>query len=133
MTVKPEAAIDLPETWFVGKAWLTPMQDNAQLSAASVGFEPCARNNWHTHTAGQLLVVTDGECLYQEEGQEARLIPAGQSVYAQAGVAHWHGAPDDAGMVHTAVTLKDAEGEQVTWGEPVLDPEYQAALAQARA
>lgn len=34
----------------------------------NVTLEPDARNNWHNHPGGQILLVTSGKGYYQEEG-----------------------------------------------------------------
>ena len=38
------------------------------MLADIVTFAPGSRNNWHVHQAGQILMVTDGNGWYQEEG-----------------------------------------------------------------
>ncbi len=67
----------LPNEWFVGNAFLTPLvaQDkNNEFSAGSVTFEPNARTNWHTHPKGQVLLVIEGNGFYQEKGKPAQPI-----------------------------------------------------------
>lgn len=55
--------------YFTGKSWLAPLTSNEDLNVpmANVTFEPECRNNWHSHTGGQLLIVVAGEGLYQEK------------------------------------------------------------------
>lgn len=43
--------------------------DNLNTSVVKVLFEPGAKNNWHTHPGGQMLVVTKGIGYYQEKGK----------------------------------------------------------------
>jgi quercetin dioxygenase-like cupin family protein len=57
-----------------------------------VTFEPGCRNNWHSHPAGQILVVTAGQGYYQEKGQPAQLLRAGDTVSIAPILVHWHGA-----------------------------------------
>ena len=38
----------------------------------NVTFEPGARNNWHKHPGGQILLATGGRGYYQESGKPAR-------------------------------------------------------------
>jgi len=45
---------------------LTPGNAGINVSTACVTFEPGARSAWHTHPAGQYLVVTAGAGLTQE-------------------------------------------------------------------
>ena len=116
--------------YFTGQSYLNPLTDPAQTQfIANVTFEPGCRNNWHIHHAteggGQILLVTDGEGWYQEWGQPARKIVAGDVVYIPANVKHWHGAADDSWMSHVAF---EAPGTDCAneWCEPVTDEEYAA-------
>lgn len=63
----------LPEQfskYFVGQAWLAPLTDDKRLNApvSNVTFSPGCRNNWHSHTGGQLLIAVGGRGYYQEKG-----------------------------------------------------------------
>jgi quercetin dioxygenase-like cupin family protein len=65
-----------PAEYFNGTAWVT-MLAGATPTDCTVGdvtFEPGARNNWHSHPAGQVLVVTAGSGYYQEKGRPAQLL-----------------------------------------------------------
>ncbi|WP_160036428.1 cupin domain-containing protein [Paenibacillus sp. An7] len=107
---------------FVGDAYLQMVfTDPTPLNTAigNVTFEPGARNNWHAHQVGQVLLVTGGEGWYQEEGTPARLLTTGDVVNIPPGVKHWHGATKDSWFVHLALTPG-----QTDWFEPVLDHEY---------
>lgn len=46
---------------FTGKAWVAMMVDNRDydMSAYNVTFAPGTRNNWHSHSVGQVLFCTD--------------------------------------------------------------------------
>lgn len=115
--------------WFTGEVHMASMQEPAELQAANVTFAAGGRTNWHTHQVGQLIVVVAGEGFYQEEGQEPRLIKAGDTAWAGPNVNHWHGATRDAGMVHVVANLKDADGDFADWGARLTDDEYEAAHA----
>lgn len=94
-------------------------------SVGMVSFAPGARTAWHTHPVGQLLVVTDGIGWVQEEGQARREIKAGDVVWIEAGVKHWHGAVQGNGMRHLAIAyVKD--GKSADWKELVSDEQYNA-------
>jgi quercetin dioxygenase-like cupin family protein len=101
----------LPEQYhpyFDGETALRELFVNADPDTASVlfvRFEPGARNNWHRHTGGQLLFVTEGEGYVQVRGEEPTVIRAGDAVACPPDEEHWHGAtPDGPGMTHLAVT-----------------------------
>ncbi|MCM3654778.1 cupin domain-containing protein [Metabacillus litoralis] len=110
------------EANFIGDAYLqmvftdpTPLN----TSIGNVTFAPGARNNWHSHKAGQVLLVTGGEGWYQEEGKPARLLKKGDVVNIPPNVKHWHGATKDSWFVHLAMTPG-----QTDWLEPVDDEWY---------
>src|SRR3954454_18262179 len=49
-----------PAENFTGKAWHTALVANDTMYNTIVGnvyFEPGARSNWHTHPAGQILIL----------------------------------------------------------------------------
>lgn len=89
----------------------------------NVIFEPGARNNWHTHPAGQILIVTDGIGYYQEKSKPIQLIQRGDVIKIAADVKHWHGASPDNALTHIAITATTSKGA-VEWKERVTDIEY---------
>lgn len=61
-----------PAELFIGNAYnygLVPMDSTYTTLVGNVYFEPGARSNWHTHPAGQILIITDGVGYHQIEGQ----------------------------------------------------------------
>jgi 4-carboxymuconolactone decarboxylase len=115
-----------PAEYFTGTPWvqiLVPKDETGAYSIGSVTFEPRARTNWHTHPAGQILLVTDGEGFYQEKGKPARVIKTGDVVVIPSEVEHWHGAAANHRLVHIAIS-NFKEESNVTWLKPVTDEEY---------
>ncbi len=115
-----------PARNFTGTVYLYPLvKDDAtfQCVSGSVRFEPGARSNWHTHPAGQILMVTDGLGYYQEKGQPVRLLHCGDVVQCPPNVEHWHGASPRQAMTHIALNVNTEKGV-VTWLKPVTDQEY---------
>jgi quercetin dioxygenase-like cupin family protein/pimeloyl-ACP methyl ester carboxylesterase len=106
---------------FSGDVWLQMLSTDNQLNApvANVTFAPKARNNWHSHEVGQILIVTSGEGWYQEWNKPARKLKEGDVVDIHADVKHWHGATSDSWFVHLAVTQGKA-----TWFEPLKEEDY---------
>jgi len=97
-----------------------------RVTVAFVTFEPGSRTAWtawHTHPAGQILIVTAGVGLVQEWGKKAEKIYPGDVVWIPAGVKHWHGATPDAIMMHIAIQ-EEVDGKTVEWLEKVSDEEY---------
>ena len=88
--------------------------------ARYVTFEPGARSAWHTHPAGQRLIVVSGVGRTQEWGKPVQVIRPGDVVWCPPGVKHWHGAAPDTAMTHLAVTGA-VDGRSVTWMEKVIE------------
>jgi quercetin dioxygenase-like cupin family protein len=115
--------------YFTGEAYLAPLlarDKNNEFVIGNVTFEPNARTNWHTHPKGQVLLVTDGQGLYQEKGKAARQIKKGDVINVPENVEHWHGASAKTNMSHIAITNFKGE-ENVVWLQPVSDKEFDEA------
>jgi 4-carboxymuconolactone decarboxylase len=114
--------------YFTGTAWvniLVPKDETGNYAIGDVVFEPGCRNNWHTHPAGQILLVTEGKGYYQEKGKRARLVAKGDVVVIPSNLEHWHGATQDSSFTHIAITNITADGA-VKWLTPVTDEEYKS-------
>jgi len=114
--------------YFIGNSYLKPLTDpKCGVFMANVTFEPSCRNNWHIHNAtkggGQILLCTDGEGWYVEEGASPRELHPGDVVIIPANVKHWHGAKKDSWFSHIAVECP-GENTSTKWCEPVNDDEY---------
>ena len=121
----------LPEQfskYFTGQAWLARLTTDAALNVpvSNVTFSPGCRNNWHSHTGGQLLIAVGGRGYYQEKGRPARELLPGDVVEIAPDVVHWHGAAPDSWFSHLAVECNPATNVN-TWLEPVDDAQYDAA------
>ncbi|AZD66462.1 Cupin domain protein [Pseudomonas chlororaphis] len=117
-----------PEDYFSGRvrvAPLFPASSPINASGAYVTFEPGARSAWHTHPAGQRLVVVSGVGLTQEWGKPVQEIRPGDVILCPPGVKHWHGAASTSAMTHLAVTGA-VDGKSVEWLEKVTDDQYNA-------
>jgi quercetin dioxygenase-like cupin family protein len=95
-----------------------------RVSTGLVTFEPGARTAWHTHPAGQILIITAGRGWVQQEGSPREEVTPGDAVWIPAHTRHWHGASDTTAMTHIAVT-ESIYGSAVTWQEHVSDTDYQ--------
>jgi quercetin dioxygenase-like cupin family protein len=94
-----------------------------RASTGFVTFEPGARTAWHTHPAGQILIITAGRGWVQCKGEPRQDVTPGDAVWFPAGVKHWHGATATTAMTHIAVT-ETVDGSAVTWMEHVTDEDY---------
>ncbi|MCF3934980.1 cupin domain-containing protein [Acuticoccus sp. M5D2P5] len=111
---------------FTGTVYVEPVFDNPDpfmVNAGKVTFLPGARSNWHTHPAGQMLIVIEGTGWVQEDGEEKHVMQPGDVIWCPPGVKHWHGATDTTAVTHYAIQQFE-DGENVTWMEPVSDEQY---------
>lgn len=117
------------QKYFTGKSWLAPLTSNKDLNVPmfNVTFEPGCRNNWHSHTGGQILIVVGGVGYYQEKGKSARKIVPGDVVEVAPNVVHWHGAAPESWFSHIAVEC-NPEKNKNSWFEPVSNEEYTEAI-----
>ena len=125
----------LPEQfskYFIGQAWLARLTTDEALNVpvSNVTFSPGCRNNWHSHTGGQLLIAVGGRGYYQEKGQPARELLPGDVVEIAPDAVHWHGAAPDSWFSHLAVECNPQTNVN-TWLEPVDDAQY-AAVTTSR-
>ena len=80
---------------------------------------------WHTHPAGQTLVVTFGRGLVQRQGGPVEEIHPGDVVWFPPHEKHWHGASPTTAMTHIAIQ-EEMDGSPVEWMEMVNEEQYQA-------
>jgi quercetin dioxygenase-like cupin family protein len=115
-----------PAENFTGNAWNTGLVADDTTYNTVIGnvfFEPGARSNWHTHPAGQILIITDGVGYHQIQGQPRQTIKKGDVIKCPPNVTHWHGASSDTGMQQLYIIPKTEKGI-VTWLQKVTDEEY---------
>ncbi len=112
--------------FFTGQSYLYPVSTE-QEGIYNVTFEPKCRNNWHIHHAdkggGQILICIAGRGYYQQWGEKAIVMTAGDVVNIPVNVKHWHGAAPDSWFSHLAV---EVPGENCSneWLEAVNDDQY---------
>lgn len=95
----------------------------ARLGRGTVTFQPGGHTNWHTHPLGQLLIVTKGAGWVQIDGEPAKAIEEGDTVWIAPGMKHWHGAARNTAMTRVAVS-EALDGRSVTWLKPMPDEQY---------
>lgn len=116
----------ITNNYFIGTAWLemiVPFDTTFNCPIGNVTFEPGARNNWHKHPGGQILLVTGGTGYYQEEGKPVQVLHEGDIVKIAPDVKHWHGATPERWFAHIAISTNVQKGD-TEWLEPVTDEEY---------
>jgi quercetin dioxygenase-like cupin family protein len=114
------------EDWFTGNVRIDPLfpkKEATNAVGALVTFEPGARTAWHTHPAGQTLIVTSGLGRVQREGGPIEEIQPGDVVWFEPEEKHWHGASPNKAMSHIAIQ-EERDGKAVDWLEKVSDEQY---------
>lgn len=125
-TIFEQGEINPYGKYFTGQTYLKMLSENDEVFNAPIGnvtFEPGARNNWHKHSGGQVLLVLSGEGRYQERGKELRILRKGDVVRIAPNVEHWHGAAPDSWFTHLSVET-NVPNNKTTWLEPVTDEQY---------
>ena len=115
-----------PEDWFTGAVRIDPLfqkEGKTKEAGALVTFEAGARTAWHTHPAGQTLIVQSGLGWVQREGGPIEEIRPGDTVWFEPDEKHWHGASATKAMSHIAIQ-EEVGGSAVTWMEKVTDEQY---------
>lgn len=121
-----------PAEWFTGNVRIDPLHQAdapAQVSVASVTFEPGARTAWHSHPLGQTLLVTAGRGRVQNWGKQLAEILPGDVVWTAPGEKHWHGAALTAAMTHISI-VEQLDGRGADWMEHVSDEQYKEPTMQ---
>lgn len=122
-----QASVKGPEDWFTGEVRIDPLFSKKEVTKAAgalATFEPGARTAWHTHPAGQTLIVISGLGWIQHEGGPIEEIHPGDVVWFEPEEKHWHGASSNKAMSHNAIQ-EEKDGKVVEWMEKVTDKQYQ--------
>ena len=116
-----------PEDWFTGSVRLEPLFDQKEKitkgAGALVTFEAGAKTAWHTHPAGQTLIITTGLGWVQREGGPIEEVGPGDVVWFSPNEKHWHGASPKKAMSHIAIQ-EEKDGKVVEWMEKVSNEQY---------
>ncbi len=115
--------------YFIGNVTIKNLvtgDDNLNTVIGNVVFEAGARNNWHRHPGGQILIATAGQGYYQEKGHPVEILNKGDVVCILPGIVHWHGASRDSGFTHIAINPNTQKG-LVEWLDKVTEEEYLGA------
>jgi quercetin dioxygenase-like cupin family protein len=106
-----------PASVIDGPAHYEALPALSRVEALHVHFAAGSRTRWHTHPAGQLLIVTSGTGWVQSRGRAPERIGVGDVVRVGADEEHWHGACAGSALSHLAIQEHDDRG-----GTEVLEP-----------
>lgn len=120
-------SVNPPSEYFTGSVRLDPLfsqkENITKAAAAKVTFEAGARTAWHTHPAGQTLLITSGLGWVQREGGSIEEVGPGDVIWFPPNEKHWHGASPNKAMSHIAIQ-EEKDGKVVDWLEKVSDKQY---------
>lgn len=120
--------------FFTGNTYLNMLSTYDTTWKAGIGnvtFEPGARTHWHSHSGGQILLVTAGNGFYQAKDAPAQPLKKGDVVRIPPNVVHWHGAAPERWFAHIALETNGADN-RVTWLDPVTDDRYNSATEEQK-
>ena len=117
-------------TGTVNATTLATPTPQSPLAVYAVTFTAGAHTHWHTHPKGQGLYVTDGVALVHIEGQTAKHLTKGESIWIDAGRRHWHGAAPGQPMPHVAYQQAADDLSTIDWHKPVTPTTYAQATKE---
>ena len=125
--VEPAAADPKKFTGTVVQETILEAQTEGGMRVFRFSYEPEAWSRWHTHDGEQALYVLSGSGAII--GTDGQVIPmgAGDAVYVEPGMRHWHGAARDQFLVHLAFNASGG----TEWAEEVTPEAYRSAFGQA--
>ncbi len=103
-------------------AELVKQDSTFSFNIAVASFAPGKRLAWHSHSGGQILLITDGIGYYQERGKPKQVVRKGEIIKCLPGVEHWHGASAET-MVTYMATYSTEKGT-TKWLEQVTDEQF---------
>lgn len=108
-----------------GNIWLNELSvgdSTFDPSIAVATYDAGAKQDWHMHPGGQVLLITEGTGFYQERGKPVRIVHKRDVIKCAPGVEHWHGATPNSGFAYIAVT--PTQKGKTFWLEPVSKQAY---------
>lgn len=121
----PKGEIGKNTNNYTGTIWLNELNQpdsNFTFSLTQAVYAPGSKLDWHIHSGGQYLLITEGAGYYQEKGSAVKIVHKGDIINCAPGVEHWHGAIPNSSFAYVAVT-PTTKGKTI-WGKRVTDEEY---------
>ncbi len=90
--------------------------DQTPLTGMTVELTAGSRTAWHSHPRGQILIAISGRGEVQTDGGQVVTLEPGDSIWAEPGERHWHGAAADSAFVYTSIQPTDPDtGSYADW------------------
>ncbi|MBA4852661.1 DUF4440 domain-containing protein [Emticicia sp. BO119] len=127
-SIFPEGEISTTDN-HTGTIWLKELSEadnNFNYSLAFATFAPSAKLDWHSHPAGQILLITKGTGYYQEKDKPIQIVRKGDVIKCLPGVEHWHGASP--GSTFSYIGATPTQKGKTVWAKRVTDEEYNSVM-----
>jgi len=111
----------------IGNAWLnflSSSDENYDYNIVLATFEEDATLDWHKHKTGQILIILEGEGIYQEKGKDAVLVKKGDIIKTSVNVEHWHSSTPNSKVSYLAIY----GNEPTVWTEKLTKKYYDSII-----
>ena len=92
------------------------------ISLAQATFARGAKLDWHIHSGGQYLLITEGTGYYQDRGKSIQTVLKGDIIKCLPGVEYWHGATATSSFAYIGTT--PTQKRKIIWLKKVTDEDY---------
>ena len=116
-----------PNTHYIGNAWLnflSSSDENYDYNIVLATFEEDATLDWHKHKTGQILIILEGEGIYQEKGKDAVLVKKGDIIKTSVNIEHWHSSTPNSKVSYLAIY----GNEPTVWTEKLTKKYYDSII-----
>lgn len=121
----PKGEIGKNTNNYTGTIWLNLLSEPDSIyhfGVAQAVYAPGSKLDWHIHSGGQILLITEGTGYYQEKGKPGRIVHKGDVIKCAPDVEHWHGAAPNSTFAYVAIS--PSEKGKTIWLKRVTDAEY---------
>ena len=111
----------------IGNAWinfLSSSDENYDYNIVLATFEEDATLDWHKHKTGQILIILEGEGIYQEKGKDAVLVKKGDIIKTSVNIEHWHSSTPNSKVSYLAIY----GNEPTVWTEKLTKKYYDSII-----
>lgn len=125
--------LDISKENLVGTGFEQVLLDQKTVNknyVSKITLAPNSYTHWHSHPGGQIIIVTDGEGMYQSKGKDKIRIKKGDVIETMSGLYHWTGSTTNSSLSY--ITIKTVmNGGIVNWHEEMTKERYLAEKTKA--
>ena len=112
-----------PNTHYIGNAWLKRLiiaDNDFDYNLTQATFRADSTLDWHKHSTGQVLIITDGEGYYQEKGKEVIILKKVDVIKCDKNIEHWHSSTPNNDVSYIAIY----GNSKTIWTEKISKESY---------